>query len=140
MESYVKDNPTVLQALIDYSGLTKSEIIEKVKFGNGPTIQIKEFNDNSKYGTFNGTDNPNTLNLNAAFARGLERATAQGTIEATSFLLAVTTLHEFVHYGRFFNGLSEGSYDYGLGFERDVYGVTIDKDNAGKYSWKFYKK
>ncbi len=134
---YVKGNPKVLEALKKYTNLTESEILNKVKFGNSPTIVIKDLGNN--YGLFNSKENPNVFNIDAAFVRGLEGAVLQGTIEATSFLLAVTTFHEFVHYARFFNGLDR-EYEYGVGFERDVYGVTITKENAGKYSWRFYKK
>lgn len=52
-------------------------------------------------------------------------------MNATSFLLTVTALHEYVHYGTNANGVEEGKYDFGTGFEQTSFGVTIDGDNAG---------
>ncbi|ANI89382.1 hypothetical protein A9P82_08805 [Arachidicoccus ginsenosidimutans] len=137
LRNYVLNDPKVLQALIDFSGLTKSEILNDLTFGNGPTINIVDLDD--EFGYFDGSENPNAINIDASYVRGLEIAKLQSTIEATSFLLAVTALHEFVHYGRFFNGLDR-TYEYGLGFEHEAYGITIDETNAYEYSWRFYKK
>jgi len=41
-------------------------------------------------------------------------------------------LHEYVHYGTHQNNINEGIYDFGLGFERDAFKVTVESDNAGK--------
>lgn len=124
LEDYVRNNPKVLKALEEFSGLNKNEIFNRLKFGTGPTINIKDLN--PEYGNFNGANNSNALNTDAAFVRGLEKAHLKGTVEATSFLLAVTVLHEFVHYGRLFKKMDR-LYEYGIELENAAYGYLLIK-------------
>jgi len=95
LRSYVATNKNVLDALMYYTELKEKEILEKLKFGKGPTIIIKDILE--AYGRFNEFENYNILNIDASFVRGLEMAKLESTKQGTSFLLAVTILHEFVH-------------------------------------------
>lgn len=70
---------------------------------------------------------------NENFVLGLQQATLQSTIEATNFLLAVTVLHEFVHYGNYLTGYNPEGNKAGELFENSVYGIIITKYNAYEY-------
>jgi len=134
---FVKNDTKVLNALKQWSGFNEATILEKMKFGKGPTIQIKHLDGN--YGYFSKSENPNVINIDADWVRGLEQANLPSTQEATAFLLAVTALHEFVHQARSQNGLDR-NYEYGVGFENSAFGLVINASNAANYSYRLYKK
>lgn len=50
-------------------------------------------------------------------------------IGALLFLVAVTILHEYVHYGDNQDGVQQKGEE-GIQFENDAYGIKITKDNA----------
>ena len=127
-----------MAALILYSGFNEQQIKDKVQFGKGPTIEVKELN--GDFGYFNKSENPNVVNIDESWVRGLEQANLTSTQQATAFLLAVTILHEFVHQARNTNDLPRGPYEFGNGFELQTYGIIINGDNASNYSYRFYKK
>lgn len=137
LKTFVKENPKVLTALQTYSGFTKQQIIDHLTFGKGPLIKVVELHD--VFATYNGTKMPEILQIRASYVRGLEQSQLQTTKEATAFLLAVTILHEFVHYGTTHNNISEGVYDFGFGFERDAFNVIVNEKNAGKIVIEFQK-
>lgn len=95
---------------------------------------------NGSYGYFD-KNNPNVLNLSQTFVTGLENAKLPTTIQATSFLLATTTLHEYVHYGNYFVGFnpSEG-VEMGALFERAGFTVNVNKNNAYEIYINFFAK
>ncbi len=137
LKTFVKENPKVLTALQTYSGFTKQQIMDHLTFGKGPLIKVVELQD--VFATYNGTKMPEILQIRASYVRGLEQSQLQTTKEATAFLLAVTILHEFVHYGTTHNNISEGVYDFGFGFERDAFNVIVNEKNAGKIVIEFQK-
>ncbi|MDZ7896479.1 MAG: hypothetical protein U5N85_00405 [Arcicella sp.] len=134
---YVQRNRKIMDALILWSGYSEQQIKEKIKFKEGPMIVIKELN--GPIGYFNHQENPDVINIDIS-VRGLEQAYLTSTREATAFLLAVTVLHELVHQGRYANDLDRHTWEYGYGFEESAFGMIIDRDNAGKYSYRLYKK
>lgn len=135
LKTFVKNNPKVLSALQAYSGFTKQQVLNHLTYGQGPLIKIEEMS--GRFGYYNRNNGSNTLHIRASFVRGLEQAYLQSTQEATTFLLAVTILHEYVHLGTTQNNISEGVYDFGSGFERDAFNVIVDDDNAGTVVVKF---
>jgi hypothetical protein len=135
LKTFVKNNPKVLNALQIYSGFSKQQILNHLAFGEGPLIKVEEMK--GRFGYFNKSNGNKTLHIRASYVRGLEQAFLKSTQEATAFLLAVTILHEYVHLGRTQNNLSEGVYDFGLGFERDAFNVIVDENNAGTVVIKF---
>ncbi len=136
LRTYVINDVKVMDALLEFTGYTRSEILNLLKYGNGPLVIINEAT--GRIGHFDRSTN--TLELTASYVRGLELSVLSSTKQATSFLLAVTTLHEFVHYGRYNNNSPDGGYEYGWGFEEMAYGAIINKKNAYEYSIDFYKK
>ena len=137
LKAFVKNNPKVLNALQTYSGFSKQQIFNHLTFGQGPTIKVEEMT--GRFGFYNKNSGNKTLHIRASYVRGLEQSYLQSTKEAAAFLLAVTILHEYIHLGTAQNNISEGVYDFGLGFERDAFNVIVDDDNAGTVVIKFSK-
>jgi hypothetical protein len=131
----VADNNSIVNAIEQFTDLTESEIKEKLQWGTGPTIVIKELenacNDCSEgtIGLFEPS-NPETINLDIGMATTLE-AQNPGTLNADAFTFFVgsTILHEFVHYGdwtdRNFREGEEGDL-----FEVSAYGQDVTNYNA----------
>jgi hypothetical protein len=137
---YVKANQKVLNALKAFSGLSESQILDKIKFGQGPTIVIKELNAGT-YGSYSKQTDPNSINVSATWVQNLEFYSSFATTEAVSFLLAVTVLHEFVHWSRDANGMELNNFEYGVSFEQQAYGVEISRENAiGAYTYRFFQR
>lgn len=140
LKTFLLNEPTVMAALKKYSGFTESDILKMLEFGKGPSIVIEEMT--GRFGFYNRAI-PNILKISASWVRGLELASLPSTQRGTAFLLAVTILHEFVHYGRFVNDISNTingkPFEMGLGFEQATFGIIIDATNATQYSYKFYK-
>lgn len=137
LKSFVRNNPRVLLALQKYTGFSKQKIIDHLTFGKGPTLKVEDMVD--RYAFYNKSKGESTLHIRASYVRGLEQAFLQSTREATSFLLAITILHEYVHFGTHSNGIIEGEYEFGDFFERELFGVTVQDDNAGTILIKFIK-
>lgn len=135
--NFVKNNSQVMNALKQWSGLSESQILDKIRFGYGPAIIIKDMT--GKYGYFNRYENPNVINIDASWVRGLEAVNDNSRREAIGFLLAVTILHEFVHQARAENGLDR-NYEYGFAFENMAFGLIINESNAAEYSYILYQK
>ena len=139
LRSYVKKNKNVMAALLDYSGLSKEEILKYLEYDNGPQINVVEMN--GRYGYFDGSEDVNAINVDKSWVLGYEKAQLNSTKQSTGFVLAATLLHEFVHLSRNSKHLSEGIYDYGYGFEKRAFGGNIiDKENAIKLYKQYFKK
>ncbi|HAY3533779.1 hypothetical protein [Elizabethkingia anophelis] len=135
LEQFVKNNPVVLKALIKNTGLTEAKVLEGLKWGKGPEIAIKDFTDNpDRYGQY--TDGTNVLEINAKYVRGLEIVSLPASQKNTSFLLAITILHEYTHFGDYMADGKKEVWEMGWGFEQDILGkarATVEKDNAHIY-------
>ena len=135
LEQFVRNNPIVLKALIKNTGLTEAKVLECLKWGKGPEIAIKDFTDNpNKYGQY--TDGTNVLEISAKYVRGLEIVSLPASQKNTSFLLAITILHEYTHFGDYMADGKREEWEMGWGFEQDILGkarATVEKDNAHIY-------
>ena len=40
LKSYVQNNSNILESLVKISGLTKAQVLDKLTFGKGPSINI----------------------------------------------------------------------------------------------------
>lgn len=146
LKSYVQNNPIILNKLIEISGMTQTQILEKLTFGQGPQIELIPglmyiYNNQAipVYGKFSH-NSPEVLKINENYVLGLQQASLQSTIDATNFLLAVTILHEFVHYGNFLTGFNPQGDEAGNLFENSVYGIIVTKYNANEYIISINKK
>lgn len=127
--NFVNSDAQVLAALKQYTHLSTAQITQELKFGNGPTILVMPLGPKI-VGEFS-SKNPDALILNQAFVLGLEEAKLSTTIQATSFLLSVTSLHEYVHYGNFLvNFFPTDGIERGAAFERAGFTTEVNKNNA----------
>lgn len=132
LKTFVKNSPEVMSALQKWSGFTKQQILDKLTYGHGPTIKLEEME--GKYGYYNKTTSSNVLHIRASYVRGLEAAQLPGTKQATAFLLAVSILHEFVHFGVAMNNVNVGAVEFGNAFERTAFKMLVEDNNAGNLS------
>ena len=137
LKTFVKNSPEVMSALQKWSGFTKQQILDKLTFGKGPTVKVVEGLDS--YSSYNRATNESVLKMSASWVRGLEAAVLPATKRGTAFIIAVSILHEFVHYGTGRNNISEGQYDFGWGFERSAFHVIVNDLNANEVSLRFKK-
>lgn len=143
IKTYVMQNPNILGALKKVTGLNEDQIKLHLTWGRGPTIKIEDipstFYGSKPIGQFRPKD-PNSLFINKSEVMLFEQNKGF-TQEAMWFLLVITVLHEYVHYGDYkFDGILAGT-DLGDEFEREVYGRYInDLDDAKKYLEIYYKR
>jgi len=135
----LKKYPNITKALAYYTGFSEATILQLMEPGKGPKIvtvpDLKNSFGVSLYGKYDAETK--TILINENFAKGFEVAQSETTIQATALLLAITTLHEFVHYGRDQNKLSDlfNGYEAGWTFEMNIdpSGTGINKNNAVKW-------
>lgn len=88
LKSYVQNNSNILESLVKISGLTKAQVLDKLTFGKGPSINIisnlKDKNGNIVYGKFMYKD-PSSIYMNETYISKLENATTDIDIEASTF-------------------------------------------------------
>ncbi len=133
LENFVKNNPIVLKALVKNTGLTEAKVLEGLKWGVGPTVDFDDFNAN-KYGEYSNFSK--RLIINRLYVNELEATSLASTQKTVSFLLAITVLHEYTHYGDMLADGYEGDYEMGWGFEQDILGgarLFVNRSNAGFY-------
>jgi len=137
LKNYVKSNPTILDMLSRYSGFSTIEVLQELEYGRGGTLLTEVID--AEYGTT--PPGGGVMKVNLKWANGLEIVKNNERLQATSFLVAITILHEFVHYGMMKNNLSEGIYKYGDGFEQKIFSPyeMISKENAYKLLEKYGK-
>ncbi|MBD0726738.1 hypothetical protein B6A10_16340, partial [Flavobacterium sp. L1I52] len=111
IKTYVMNNPNLLSIFNQLSGynteqtlalLEPTNIINKIRITNGIT----------EFGEFNHTT-PNVIYIDKYLISQLELGEYNDTLgnkenlNGTSFFVAMTILHELVHYGRFHNSLPQ---------------------------------
>lgn len=135
LKSEIENNPATLNRIVELTGLTQSQVLGSLTFGQGPTIRLVPNltgPSGPNYGNFNPKE-PTYLNINLNFVLGLEQASLSSTVHATAFLLAVTILHEFIHFGNYISGYDTNGNEMGNLFEIATYGIIITHHNAGYY-------
>ena len=142
LQSFVRNNPKVLNSLMKYANIQdKEKLLLMLKYGQGPIVKVMDFPQTTKYGHFT---QPATLEISKYFIQKLESSNTTAETEALSFLMSVTVLHEFVHYGRSVNEIGETingvRYEFGNGFEAYTFGTFITFTNAEQYYYEFIKK
>lgn len=129
------NNTYIIDNILEYTDLTREQVIEHLRWGQGPTIEIVQVqnicSDCSDYtvGLFK-TSSPNTLFLDIDMINTME-ATQSGTIVGDAFIFWVgtTLLHEYVHFGDWVDQTQSG-FEEGQLFEEDTYGQDVDANNA----------
>lgn len=137
LKSFVMSNRKVLSALKKWSGFSEETVLEYLSFGKGPIIKVVPMT--GAFGYFNGKENPAVLNIRDSYVDALEFAPFSFTRESLAFLLSVTVLHEFIHFGTHLNGVSEGAYDFGNVFEKEAFNIIVNTDNLNRVYINFAK-
>lgn len=149
LPGFLKKYPNITKAIAYYTGFTEAQVTAMMKPGAGPKITVVP-NLVSSNGTYSvGEYNPETreLRISESFALGLQVVTSPNAQQATALLLAITAMHEFIHYGRDANHLTYNATDIhgynveaGWEFEYNIsyqYNTGITASNA--FTWvKFY--
>lgn len=144
LPQYLKNNPEILETLSKDTGITKEQILKfmDINSSEGQVIKL------AKMKNFGQSASPVSY-LNAGLVTTFEGLQTAAFIQGTSFLLAVTVLHEFVHWGRAYNILSSdapnnkwGETDYGNYWEQRTFGTVtgVNQETINlsyKYGWKF---
>jgi hypothetical protein len=144
LPQYLSANPSVLAAIMAYTGYSSAHIMQMVQPGQGPTIRLQTMDPNEVGDYTPGNPptiaNPDYFYVNTVFVDQLEHANYSQTQQAIAFLLAVTIFHETVHYGRAMNNLSDPSPqpDNGVKFENMAFKVHVTADNAIAYSMQLW--
>ena len=133
----ILDNPKIMHALRVAGRFTNEQIKEMVTYGQGPTINVTPLE--SQYGFFISGINSTTLNIDEYTVNELENAEGFDAVESL-FFIGVTILHEFSHYGDDLAGNPEEDREDGEVYEKNAYGIVINKSNVKDYLLDYYKK
>lgn len=120
--------PNILKALSLTTGLTETRIKQLMQPGKGPKVRVvnnlRDANGNDVVGQFD--DSNKILKIDNGYISDLDNANTPTKYQAIGLILTITTLHEFVHFGRDANNLpkrmagiitGKGSYEAGWYFE-----------------------
>ncbi|WBX98006.1 hypothetical protein PE065_01835 [Chryseobacterium gambrini] len=119
--------------------MTKSEIFKNLDIKT-PEGQVFAERTISAYGQ---EGNRSVTYINRDLLNTFESLVTPAYIQGTSFLLATTVMHEFVHWGRSHNSLPTltKGYESGAYWEMNTFGIDINKNTAyesyKKFNWKF---
>lgn len=150
LPSFLKTHPNVVKALSLTTGFTEKKILDLMQLGKGPkVIVVNNLTDSYGNKVLGQYDDVNKiLKIESAYVKGLDVVTSPTRYQAIGLILTVTTLHEFVHYGRDISGLdirynseSGNTYEAGWFFEDSITpsGTTrLQPENAEEWL-KYYK-
>ena len=121
-------NEQVINHLVNYSELSEEQIKKDLEWGNGPIIRIREDIEDICgelcYGFFN-PNAPDYINIDIGLIENIEESNIDISQEALGFLLGVTILHEYVHFGETQDGDYTDDPDSGLLFEVEAFGEQV---------------
>jgi RHS repeat-associated protein len=129
----ILENKTIVRALKKHGGFSDKQLKEVFTWGQGPVVQPSDLGPNLEIlGLTGGIKGmPAPLKINIDLFEALEKAEGKDR-DYWLFLIAVTILHETVHYGYIQNGLTTETEEEGNDFEMDVYGELI-KERTGSH-------
>lgn len=157
LPEFLEANPILLKNLSEDTGLTKDQVLSFMDVNNpeGQIITLARFILKDPKGYRFGQAGGTRSYINVDLVNTFETLQTPDYIQGTSFLLAVTVLHEFVHWGRTFYGTQPGKFalpsdapsgskysDYGSYWEDRTFGMVTGRNDATinlsyKYGWKF---
>ena len=119
------NDPKVLAALAKYSEMSVADVKKALTWGQGPTINVTALK--GAYGEFTPNSGSTELRLDVGLVKKLEAATGTKELDF-QFLVEVTTLHEFTHYGDDQDG-KDIPGEEGEHFENAAYGTVVTESN-----------
>jgi hypothetical protein len=151
LPNFLNSYPNILKALEYTSGFSPKKIKELMQPGKGPkVVVINNLKDKDGYDIFGHSDSVSrVLQIDNGYVNGLSVVNNQFRYQAIGLMLTITTLHEFVHYGRDINNLPNLIKDLSGKKEREAgwyFERSIDYNNIGdlqpetaKQWLKYYK-
>ena len=130
----ITKNQHIMKHLIKYSEQSEDQIKRDFEYGKGPYINVFKFEDNA-YGYFDASESKSTLNLDSDYVNMLETSSNLNS-EIALFIIEVTILHEYVHYGDAQDGI-DLTGEEGDQFEIATYGTIIDFNTATQLIIKY---
>jgi len=135
LPNFLKKYPNILKALSYTTGFTEAEIRDLMQPGKGPKVvvvkDLKDKNGNDILGHFDNVTKK--LQVDDGYVNGIDIVKSPVAYQAIGLMLTVTTLHEFVHFGRDSNQLSNkievGNRKYEAGW---YFEGAITPDNLGQ--------
>lgn len=138
-----------MEALSHFTGFSEGKIKELMKPGKGPkVIVVKNLQNGGR--DISGLYDPvnKVLKIDDGYVNGLDIVNSPIRYQAIGLLLTITTLHEFVHYGRDINGMPDripsgngSKYEAGVAFEDSITpGNTGALDSYTAIDWLNYYK
>ena len=128
------NNQHIMKHLIKYSEQSEDQIKRDFEYGKGSYINVFKFEDNA-YGYFDASESKSTLNLDSDYVSRLETSSNLNS-EIALFIIGVTILHEYVHYGDAKDGVHQ-EIEEGDQFEIATYGTIIDFNTATQLIIKY---
>ena len=127
-----------MKSFTDNSGYSKSQALKIFTLRN--LIETVKVTTLSDYGEFRSNDSKNVyidkfLATNLDTGGYLQSGGNRTSVIGTEFLAGVTIMHEFVHQGRFINGLSNkiGIHEAGQYFETAAFGKVMYSSTVDSY-------
>lgn len=128
LPNFLNSYPNILTALENTTGLTTTKIKQLMQPGKGPkVVVINNLKSTNGYDILGQYDDQNKiLRIDKDYVSDLSKANTPIKYKGVGLILIITTLHEFVHYGRDINNLPErmaglktgkGSFEAGVYFE-----------------------
>ncbi len=148
LPDFLRANPAILKSLADETGFSTTQVLKFMDIKSPEGQVILESREADRVGYFGYNIRERTY-VSENLLKTFEGLQTKRFIQGTSFLLAVTVLHEFVHWGRVANILKSdaptnkwGLSDYGSYWEMMMFGMQAGKNDATinlsyKYGWKF---
>lgn len=129
--------PVIMAAMKKYGQLSKKDVEKALEWGQGPTIVVKPLA--GAFGKFYPNSGSQILNIQQNLIENLEKAKGADR-DAYLFLVGVTILHEYVHYGDDQDGVDYPGEEGNL-FETAAYGQVVNgKADASKLIEAYKKK
>ena len=122
-------NPTIMKALRIAGRFTDKQIQEMVTYGKGPIVNVTQLIENQD-GYFDPEENSKVLNISKNIVNDLEDPEGPNA-DVALFIVGVSILHEFSHYGDYLAGSPDGKdREDGDIFEELAYGKKIKRIDA----------
>lgn len=125
----VLENKHVVGALKKYGQFTDKQLKQNFKWGHGPKIVIEKMT--GKLGYYTPGVGSKEIHLNQDYVEMLEKMPSGKERDALLFLIAITIMHETVHYGDDQDGIdytgAKGAGEEGNAFEITAYGKVVNK-------------
>lgn len=135
----VLNSASIMSSLMNNGGFDRSTIANDLKWGSGPTIDIRKLGSENltAFGHYDGkqANGEFQIALDSDMLNRFEKVFSNGNIsdeikEASLMGVVSTLLHEYTHHGT--GGADYETEEMGHKFEADAYGTTLEPDDINQ--------